>query len=174
MQLLQPFASEPQLAKIVLTAEASRCNHCLQLRYRLKHPDQTVLMPSEPTKGIRANQLWEHTCFEAFFAIPGQQQYWEVNMSPACAWNVYRFSAYRHNLQEETAIASLDVKAARLANDLQLEATVELESLIPMQAHLELALTAVLKLPQGCSYWAARHPSTQPDFHWRGGFQLMS
>jgi len=173
MQLLQPFANEPQLAKIVLTAEANRCSNGLQLRYRLQHPEHTVLIPSEPSKGVRANQLWEHTCFEAFFAIPGQQQYWEVNMSPAGAWNLYRFSAYRHNLQEETAVSKLDVKASQREDWLELEATVELDSLIPAQAHLELALTAVLELPQGCSYWAARHPSTEPDFHWRDGFQAL-
>src|SRR4051812_47799940 len=44
----------------------------------------------------RADELWKTTCFEAFWAVPGQRGYWEVNFSPSKrAWNVYFFDDYR-------------------------------------------------------------------------------
>jgi hypothetical protein len=49
-------------------------------------------------RGGSADGLWEHTCFEAFIAVPGVPGYYEFNFSPALAWAAYRFSDYRDGM----------------------------------------------------------------------------
>lgn len=46
-----------------------------------------------------------HTCFEFFLAAEGQAPYWEVNLAPNGAWNLYRLAACRQGL---TPVADRD------------------------------------------------------------------
>src|SRR5580704_12597995 len=43
----------------------------------------------------RADELWRHTCFEAFIGVPPRIGYYEFNFSPSTQWAAYRFSDYR-------------------------------------------------------------------------------
>jgi hypothetical protein len=46
-----------------------------------------------------------------------------------------------------------------------------LSTLVPTEAALELSLTAVLEQRHGdCSYWALQHTGSEPDFHRRDSF----
>ena len=49
----------------------------------------------------RQDNLWKHTCFEAFFARPDSEQYWELNVAPSGHWNLYQFDGYRSGGREE-------------------------------------------------------------------------
>jgi hypothetical protein len=51
-----------------------------------------------PTTSARRDELWQHTCFEAFLRTPGADGYIEVNLSPSSEWAVYRFTAYRQGM----------------------------------------------------------------------------
>ena len=44
---------------------------------------------------MQGNDLWRSTCFEAFAMAEGPG-YCELNVTPAHAWALYRFSGYRH------------------------------------------------------------------------------
>ena len=49
----------------------------------------------------RADELWRHTCFEAFVAPRDGDAYYELNFAPSGAWAAYRFrrsQSHRHRL----------------------------------------------------------------------------
>src|SRR5215831_2753419 len=43
----------------------------------------------------RADELWRHTCFEAFVRTSSGEAYYEFNFAPSTQWAAYRFSGYR-------------------------------------------------------------------------------
>ncbi len=170
---LQPFESLPQLADLVITGEISRRGQRLLLRYALQGPLDTVLIapPAEPPR--RLDELWQATCFELFLACPGQEPYWEFNLSPAGHWNVYRLEGYRRGLAAEPAYAQLALQVLRDPGELRLLLEVDLPPGLGADQPLEAAITAVIQQRSGLvSYWALAHGGSEPDFHRRDGFQL--
>ena len=120
---------------------------------------------------MRHDNLWMHTCFEAFLARPDSQEYWEMNASPNGDWNLYRFSGYRRGGMAEPQAKqpvvnfSMDGAGCRCTIQISLKPWLELTA-IP-----DIALTMVLEENGGClSYWALNHPADKPDFHDRRGF----
>jgi hypothetical protein len=119
----------------------------------------------------RTGRLWEHTCFEAFLAIPGQDAYWELNMSPSTEWAAYRFLGYR-----EAGCPAPDLEpritVQRSLERLELHAVAALDALDTSRG-LQVGLSAVLESRDGAlSYWALRHGPGRPDFHHRAAFAL--
>ena len=43
----------------------------------------------------RGDELWQHTCFEAFVRASSGAEYYEFNFAPSTQWAAYRFSGYR-------------------------------------------------------------------------------
>ena len=115
--------------------------------------------------------LWETTCFECFFGVPGQDWYWEVNLSAAGHWNVFKLDGYRSGLREELAIEELTVLIDRSAFSLETQFDLSLLGLETSQ--LELSVTAVMadKLDE-ISYWAVCHAGVEADFHLRDSFVI--
>lgn len=113
----------------------------------------------------RADNLWRHTCFEAFVAT--DTGYVEYNLSPSSQWATYRFDGYREgmrNANEGVTIEGLDGASDVVA----MEARIELPT-----GATRLALSAVIEAKDGCkSYWALAHPSDKPDFHHPDSFVL--
>ena len=122
-------------------------------------------------QGQRRDQLWQHTCFEAFLGLPGSEAYWELNVSPGGDWNLYRFSGYRRDGLAEMAAVPPLVSINR--QGLGLRCTVQLDprGFWPASAVPEIGLTMVAEDPTGAlSYWALSHPEDQADFHDRRSF----
>ena len=119
----------------------------------------------------RLDNLWLHTCFEAFLARPGEAEYWELNASPKGDWNLYRFNAYRTGGLAEPKALAPGVTFSR--DRFGCRCTIEIE-LHPWWRHAEipeLGLTMVVEDgSSNLSYWALSHPGNQPDFHDRRGF----
>jgi len=44
---------------------------------------------------------------KAFFAEPGEERYWEINLAPNGHWNVYRLDRYRQGLRPEPLVSGL-------------------------------------------------------------------
>ncbi|WP_461566931.1 DOMON domain-containing protein, partial [Synechococcus sp.] len=61
-----------------LAAAAVRKNQFLYLRYRLEGPLEELLIPEYKPLGVRKNNLWQNTCFEAFWAEAHSTTYWEL------------------------------------------------------------------------------------------------
>lgn len=125
----------------------------------------------------RTDQLWEHTCFEAFVGVAGQTAYREFNFSPSGHWAAYDFGDYRLRLADPAIPAPL-ISTRQTEGRLELEAVVPLTSLpsVPAGGAWEIGLSAVVEaadtIDGGHSYWALRHPSPRPDFHLRSAFTL--
>jgi hypothetical protein len=47
----------------------------------------------------RRDELWRHTCFEAFVRASSGAEYYEFNFSPSTQWAAYRFSSYRGGMR---------------------------------------------------------------------------
>ncbi|MGR8935853.1 MAG: DOMON-like domain-containing protein [Gammaproteobacteria bacterium] len=145
----------------------------LRLRYALRGDMAQLRIPA-PQPPAAVDNLWEHTCFEAFIAVEGTPAYREFNFSPAGTWATYAFSAYRVR-SAWTPGQAPRIHVAQTHAHLLLEAVISADALPPNRTArpLQLGLTAVLETNFGSrSYWALRHPAAKPDFHLRTGFVL--
>jgi hypothetical protein len=119
--------------------------------------------------------LWEHTCFEAFIALDTTPAYHELNFAPSGEWALYAFQSYREIAPLPDGMVAPEVNVRCVADRLELDAVVRLDSLSAIHATtpLRLALSAVIEDNSGSlSYWALRHPPGKPDFHHLDAFAL--
>jgi len=118
----------------------------------------------------RADELWRHTCFEAFVRPSTGPAYYEFNFSPSTRWAAYHFSGYRGGMRVATEIAAPRIEVRSTAESFTLQAALELDGL---SSPLHLGLSAVLEETNGRkSYWALAHPPGKPDFHHADCFAL--
>ena len=151
-------------------------DNALAFTYALKGDLMRLRIPL-PQPLLRANRLWQHTCFEAFVALKGKPEYHEFNFAPSGQWAAYSFQRYRKRtpLGNDIPAPAPKITVRNLANGLDLDAIVRLDSLPITQpgACLQLALSAVIEDKNGMlSYWALKHPPGKPDFHHRDAFAL--
>ena len=124
----------------------------------------------------RMDELWRHTCFEAFLMPGDGPGYREYNFSPSGEWASYMFRDYRqvHDQrisQTEDEPAPV-IRVHRGARSLTLEAELPLPVLTDRS--LRLGLSAVTEAADGkLCYWALRHPPGKPDFHHLDAFDLQ-
>ena len=121
-----------------------------------------------PAAPVPADELWRHTCFEAFVADEAGAGYLEYNLAPSSAWAAYRFDAYRAGMRAATVAPpsiAVSVDTERLALAARLD--------LPHGGAGRLGLSAVIEDRQGnISYWALAHPQGAPDFHHGDCFAL--
>jgi hypothetical protein len=118
----------------------------------------------------RADELWRHTCFEAFVRPLAGPGYYEFNFSPSTQWAVYQFSNYRSGMRLATEIDTPRIEVRSSAETYTLQATLEFDGL---SSPLHLGLAAVLEETNGRkSYWALAHPPGKADFHHADCFAL--
>ena len=122
----------------------------------------------------RADQLWRHTCFEAFVRARAAPDYYELNFSPSSQWAAYRFSSYRNGMTaSELSAPRIEVQSSD--DRYQLQAAVELRGLesLPGDSVWRVGLSAVIEEMNGrISYWALAHPPGRADFHHPDCFAL--
>lgn len=136
------------------------------LRYSIEGELGRIRVP-EPRAPAFADELWRHTCCEAFARRPGRAAYEEFNFSPSGEWAAYAFSGYRAG--GVRLDAPIEIQLERGDAGLIVQAVVGLNS----DQALELALSAVIEEDHGAlSYWALNHPSARPDFHHPDAFAL--
>src|ERR1700690_621334 len=77
----------------------------------------------------RSEELWRHTCFEAFLRASPGAAYYELNFSPSTRWAVYQFDGYRRGMCIAGKIAAPGIEV--LSNDAcyELKAYLELDPL---------------------------------------------
>ena len=124
----------------------------------------------------RTDELWRHTCFEIFVALPEGEAYCELNFSPSTEWAMYGFVGYRRGMAPIEVRRPPRVAVRPTGRGLSLEAVTYVEELPtpPPGATLRAGLAAVIEESDGyMSYWALAHPSEQPDFHHRLSFALQ-
>jgi hypothetical protein len=170
---LRPFSIAPPGAGISIEGTAHRDGGTLRLAYRLQGPLDTLAIPPMAPQPQRRHELWKETCFEGFIQSAGSSAYWELNLSPAGHWNLYRFDGYRQGMREEPAIAQMPIAVQREADHMDLSTEVDLDLLGIGATALAIGLTAVIRATDGgLDYWALAHPDTKPDFHHPKSFIL--
>jgi len=128
-----------------------------------------------PGQSRMGQDLWRHTCFEAFVGLDGSPSYHELNCAPSSEWAVLAFRAYREGGPVADATLAPRVVVERSADRLALEVEAPLARLAPAYAtaHLRLGLAAVVEDGEGgLSYWSLHHPPGRPDFHHPDAFAL--
>ena len=141
----------------------------ISLRYLVTGRISKLRLPV-PTKRVRADELWRHTCFEAFVqALPGSA-YLEFNFAPSTQWAAYAFSSYRTEMSVADTVPAPTIEIVTGVSSFELRAT--LGGLGTGRA-FRLGLSAVIEDTNGdTSYWALVHPPGKPDFHHSDCFAL--
>jgi hypothetical protein len=115
----------------------------------------------------RRDELWRHTCFEAFVRASSGAEYYEFNFSPSTQWAAYRFSSYRSGMRA-AEISAPPIETLSGPDRYILQASLELNRLseLPRNALWHFGLSALIEDTSGrMSYWALAHPPGKPDFH---------
>jgi hypothetical protein len=160
----------PASAVTEIAVEVIRHGDTLALRYLVSGQIDDVLVPATNAPE-RADELWGHTCFEAFIR-GSNESYLELNFSPSTQWAAYRFGFERDpGRTDEPLPAQPDIALAALeAQYFELRVKLALD-LGPGQ--YRLGLSAVIEERDGTqSYWALAHPPGAPDFHHPDCFAL--
>ncbi len=175
MPRLSPHPRHPAPPGLLLNANARLDTATgLHLRYVITGPIKRLAIPALRLASP-ADNLWQHTCLEAFVALGGAAAYREFNFSPSRQWAVYDFDNYRQRSATHSPRWSADIRVAHDTGTLSVDVKLPAR-LLPAEGTqpLQIGLTAVLEATDGqLSYWAQRHPAAQPDFHHRESFALM-
>lgn len=151
----------------------------LALDYELRGDLRSIRLAPPSAHPQRREELWRHTCFEAFVQRGDAAGYLEFNFSPAGDWAGYEFADYRIGRRNFESPAISSAVAATNPARLLLRARVDLGALrAPGTPTADLArwrlnITAVIESLDGSSsYWAAHHSPASPDFHDRAAFRV--
>jgi len=134
--------------------------------------DVSILSIPELRSSRRADNLWMHTCFEAFVIAGEGPEYLELNFSPSGEWAVYAFRGYRDGVAlDNELVPAISVRHSMDRLELDAEITPDI---LPSDGPLRLGLSAVVEDADGrLSYWALRHAPGKPDFHHPDAFALQ-
>ncbi len=147
-----------------ICATVERCQNKLNVSFELTDPHNEVFWPLA-NEMSRQDFLWDSTCFEVFIGSPNQHEYFELNLSPSSAWNLYCFTDYRTpNVMPpvavlEPALIRFDVHLHRMS------AEIDLNALKISHQEIKLGLAAVIKTAGASQYFALQHSALQADFH---------
>ena len=120
------------------------------------------------TAPTRAEELWQHTCFEAFIGCSASAAYYELNFAPSTQWAAYQFDGYRTGMRAASGVSAPSIELHTSPERFTLRAPLALDQLagLPRNAQWRLGLSALIEETSGRkSYWALAHPPGKADFH---------
>lgn len=165
---LRPHPDFPGRAVRSITATATREGDALNLVYRLTGAMDDVLWPVPAEPAFR-DELWRHSCCEAFVAPHGAPGYVELNIAPSTEWAAYAFDGARAGMRRAKGVVVFEAAWLAAPEVAELRVRAVLPGL--MDSNWDVALTAVIEERDGTrSYWALAHAPGPPDFHNRDCF----
>jgi hypothetical protein len=161
----------------------SRCDAASRIEVEVARPHPSSLLLTYFVSGTiselrlppvvastRTDELWRHTCFEAFVRPSAGPGYYELNFAPSTQWAAYCFDSYRSGMRIATEIGAPRIDVRSTAESYTLQTTLESDQFVPS---LRLGLAAILEETNGRkSYWALAHPPGKADFHHSDCFAL--
>src|SRR5437867_2400082 len=137
---------------------------CMALSYAVTGTIADPRLPavSSPT---RAEELWQHTCFETFIGSAGNETYYEFNFSPSTRWAAYQFGGYRRGMRVASSISAPAIEVQASPERFTLRAALQLDQFSSLPRHVpwRLGLSALIEETNGRkSYWALAHPPGKP------------
>lgn len=165
---LTPHPTTPCAAvrRITATIAPTGAHAELEIRYRVEGEVGRLRLPL-PGTARRRDELWQHSCFEAFLQPDASDSYHEFNFAPSGDWAAYRFRT-RRGEWVFPAMPAPRISFQRFADACELSASVPTAALPELAAAVTLhaGLTAVIETDDGrLSYWALAHGGDDPDFH---------
>ncbi|MFA6498363.1 MAG: DOMON-like domain-containing protein [Desulfurivibrionaceae bacterium] len=168
---LHPFPGQDS-GGVSIQGTIERTPKTLALSFVLQGNLDDLVLPST-TERTRRDNLWQTTCLEMFWAEEGEKNYWELNLAPTGAWNVYAFTDYRTCMRQEDRVAEPHIETTRTPGSFSLTAELEIGKLHAGPAPLRVGVSGVLKHRDSrLSYWSLAHPKDRPDFHAPQSFLL--
>jgi hypothetical protein len=170
---IHPDSRSPTVRQIEVDATRLRAGG-LVLRYVVGGKVDKLALPSV-TAPTRTDELWRHTCFEAFIRPSLGEAYYELNFAPSTQWAAYRFDNYRTGMRVAGEIGVPRIEIEKAPGQFTLQATLlwDESSELGRAVTWRLGLSAVLERADGDkSYWALAHPAGKPDFHHADCFAL--
>lgn len=161
-----PTTTDGPIERIVAAVAIEWAHPELSIRIRAMGDMSRVIVPARRA-ALRADGLWQHTCFEAFLRADADDGYYELNFSPSGAWAAYRFSGRRAGRQSPPLPAPA-IEIGCRDDVLEMSARVAIDSLVPRArtSLIHAGLAAVIEGIDGRrSYWALAHGTARPDFH---------
>lgn len=122
----------------------------------------------------RTDELWRHTCFEAFIRTAAAA-YCEFNFAPSTQWAAYRFDGYRNGMRAAAGIGAPRIVVQSSPRSYRLQVALDLAQMtdLPRGTVWQIGIAAVIEDRNGdTSYWALAHPPGKADFHHADGFVL--
>ncbi len=173
-QLLKPHPDSSCVAAAHIEVGIARPRvDSLVLSYVVTGNVSDIRMPPV-TADARSDELWRHTCFEAFVGAASGAGYYEFNFAPSTQWAAYWFTGYRSGKRIAAEISTPSIEVRSSPDRYTLQALLELGGLSGLSSKaLRLGVAAVIEDANGDkSYWALAHPPGKPDFHHADGFAL--
>jgi hypothetical protein len=174
-QLLKPHPDSPCRAVRQIEVDVVRPQpDALLLSYRVTGTISDILIPPVMASA-RRDDLWHHTCFEAFVRAPSEAGYCEFNFSPSTQWAAYQFGGYRSGRRATEGIDTPQIEVQSEPQSFILRASLDLRGLpdLVREASWQVGLSAVIEdAGGGMSYWALAHRPGKPDFHHADCFAL--
>jgi hypothetical protein len=175
LQALRPHPDFPSLLVAQVEVELGGSDTAsLMLRYRVKAAPSDLRLPA-PAAPVRADGLWQHSCFELFVRAAAPGPYFEFNFSPSSAWSAYRFDSHRSGMTAAPMPAPPRIRVHCAPDLVEVSVQVELGLLAELTgaSKWHVGLSAVIEEADGRkSYWALAHPAGPPDFHHSDCFAL--
>ncbi len=171
MKTLKAFSTTSQLNTLQITADFFQISPTqVLISFELHGAVDSIRWPTSESSPARMDQLWQHTCFECFWAsaTTPQAPYTEINCSPNGNWNAYSFTSYREGISPdpniEVHLKNWESESNRAHFQIQISSAKNLSM-------TTVGLTAVIELLSGeKTYWSLSHPGPQPDFHNKEGW----
>lgn len=164
---LQPFK---RFDAIHLVSAIEQQNTIINVGFWVRDPMQLIEWPeSTQHKLLRADFLWENSCFEIFIGVKNEDFYREINLSPSETWQSYQFEEYRYP-ENVPPILATDIELIELKRThYGLNAVLDLQLFLTTHqlqvSDIYIGLAAIFKTAQGTQYYAIQHSSPEPDFH---------
>lgn len=175
--VLKPHPSSVSTAVDRIEVDVERIGEGgLKLTWRAFGDLGRVLLPEFVDHPGRTDELWRHTCFEAFLQPVGGEGYVEFNFATSLQWATYRFDGYREGMRDASIQpwamqGHIPPRGLELSVDLAPGRFARPDLPAP---DWRLGVTAVIEdVKGGISYWALNHPSDRPDFHNALSFTLV-
>ena len=159
-----------------IEVEVARRRAAVLMLIYVVNGDLSQVRVPETRTSARADELWKHTCFEAFVCSSRSAVYWEFNLSPSLEWAAYRFDRYREGMAVEQAIGDPGIQLLLNHSGFRLLTTLDLSGVttLPASEDWRIGLSAIIEdNAGGKSWWALAHSPGRPDFHNADTFALQ-
>jgi hypothetical protein len=166
---LVPHPDAPPKSGFIVHAWARRvAARELHLTFRIADSVPKIAWHNSEHEG-RVDELWKHTCFEAFIRAGACDNYIELNLAPAKRWALYEFDDYREGLRDAADAMVSQMRFSlyeRLSIPVcRMRATLNLPPSFADKPWA-LGMSIIIEEKDGTkSYWALKHPDGPPDFH---------